>query len=59
MKNLKIVLARATGYMKASLGNLLAFTMEMFQELIMWMSLIRYCHDRRLLMSTFIVCHIA
>lgn len=33
-------------------------TMVMFHVLIMWMSLIRYCQDSRLFMSTNIVCHI-
>ncbi len=33
-------------------------TMLMFQVLMMWMSLIRYCQDSRLFMSTNIVCHI-
>lgn len=33
-------------------------TMVMFQVLMMWMSLIRYCQDSMLFMSTNIVCHI-
>lgn len=32
--------------------------MVMFQVLMMWMSLIRYCQDSKLFMSTNIVCHI-
>lgn len=34
-----------------------AVTMVTFQVLMMWMSLIRYCHDNRLFMSTNSVCH--
>lgn len=32
--------------------------MVRFHVLMMWMSLIRYCQDSRLFMSTNIVCHI-
>lgn len=32
--------------------------MVMFQVLMMWMSLIRYCQDSKLFMSTNMVCHI-
>ena len=31
--------------------------MVMFQVLMMWMDLIRYCQDNRLFMSTNNVCH--
>lgn len=32
--------------------------METFQDLMTWMSLIRYCQDNRLFMSTNMFCHI-
>lgn len=32
--------------------------MVMFQVLIIWMSLIKYCQDNKLFMSTNMLCHI-